>query len=78
MSYDTGKQPCDNFQADMDGNGTERWENRHECYAPFDGTRPCDLTVSSCAKCNKDHHEDGYNSCKGRPIPTPSTEDKAL
>jgi hypothetical protein len=54
-------QPCANFTPQEDYYGM----NRHSCYAPFDGTSPCDGTVSFCENCNKDHHAGGYETCKG-------------
>ena len=50
--FETGKQPCKDFKPQNDGFGT----NRHSCYK-------CDKTVSFCENCNRDHHEDGYETC---------------
>lgn len=63
--FEIGKQPCDNYDPDIDGNGYGQWENVHECWCDINGKGICGGEVSSCMNCNKDHHAGGYESCKG-------------
>ncbi len=56
--FEEGKQPCDNYNPSMDGNGYGKWENVHQCI--YCGE---DVTVSFCLTCNKDHHQNGYETC---------------
>lgn len=60
--YSKGEQPCLNYQPATDAFGMA---NVHECFCPFDGSNPCDMNVSWCENCNKDHHQNGYDKCKG-------------
>lgn len=60
-SFTKGKQPCKTYLPHQDGNEYGTWNNVHECY------RRCGKTVSFCLSCNRDHHEDGYETC----TPTP-------
>jgi len=54
--YKKGKQPCEKFTPEVDSMGRI---NQHVCIR-------CDKTVSFCVKCSNDHHEQGYNTCKGK------------
>lgn len=65
-SFTVGKQPCQNFKAQRDDNGYGPWDNRHECFAPFNGNPLCSKLVSFCESCSSDHHEDGYENCGAR------------
>lgn len=56
-AFTVGKQPCQDFKPEQDGNGLATWDNRHECYCG------CGKTTSFCLTCYKDHHEDGYETC---------------
>jgi hypothetical protein len=53
-NYDVGKQPCQVLKRKYEGDG---WPNVHECYR-------CRGKVSFCENCNRDHHEDGYETCQ--------------
>jgi hypothetical protein len=59
MSYDEqftrGKQPCKAFTPSQEWWGS----NRHQCV--YCGG---DVVVSFCEGCNKDHHQNGYETCK--------------
>ena len=55
--YTVGKQPCDNFKPQMEANEYAMWENLHQCYR-------CGGEVSFCLNCYKDHHKNGYETCK--------------
>jgi hypothetical protein len=57
MSYRIGKQPCANYNPQMEMNEHAIWENVHECYR-------CKSNVSFCLNCMRDHHLDGYETCK--------------
>jgi hypothetical protein len=61
MRFTTGRQPCDNYIAQMDGNQHAVWENEHQCYK-------CggDVTVSFYENCKRDHHQGGYETCVGQ------------
>lgn len=68
-SFEVGEQPCGSFRA-LDslfpGSG-----NVHECFAPFDkpGLRCAEMhngRVSFCENCNRDHHNNGWQTCAGR------------
>jgi len=51
-----GKQPCSDFKPKQEWFGS----NRHECiYCRLD-----EVTVSFCENCVRDHHQDGYETCK--------------
>ena len=70
---DTECQPCDRFTSGDDG---YYGPTPHECFAPFNepGARLCGEDggrVYFCANCRRDHHADGYNSCRGRREPCP-------
>ncbi len=56
MSFIIGKQPCQNFNPQIEANEHAVWENRHQCYR-------CGGTVSFCENCYYDHHEKGYEAC---------------
>lgn len=56
MSFEIGKQPCNNFTPQFEGNAYGEWENRHQCMK-------CGGEVSFCLNCMEDHHEDGYETC---------------
>jgi len=56
--FTVGQQPCNNFNPQIEYNEYAQWSNRHECY------KHCGKTVSFCENCCRDHHEDGYDSCK--------------
>lgn len=53
-----GQQPCQHFVPRWEGNAFGTWGNRHECYGR------CGRLVSFYEKCNRDHHQNGYESCK--------------
>ncbi len=57
-------QPCQNFTDDVCIQGLP---NVHECFAPFDdsGDPRCGGIVRFCTNCNSDHHDGGYQTCKG-------------
>ncbi len=55
--YTTGKQPCESFVAQMDGNAYATWANEHQCYK-------CGGLVSFCETCAYDHHAGGYETCQ--------------
>lgn len=61
MVYDDeftmGEQPCERFNQQLDGNEYGAWGNIHECYK-------CSGKVSFCVNCCRDHHENGYETCK--------------
>lgn len=66
-SFTVGRQPCGDFKPGRECNEHATWDNRHECFGPFDGRpRGCDLEVSWCDTCSKDHHENGYEACGTR------------
>lgn len=54
--YTVGQQPCQDLKRQRDGNCHGEWANAHCCYK-------CDMTVSYCENCNRDHHEGGYECC---------------
>ena len=56
MKYETGQQPCSNFTPHQEANAYAIWDNVHCCIY-------CHKTVSWCKNCNRDHHEDGYETC---------------
>lgn len=56
--FQKGWQPCDNYKPAKDGNEYGSWDDIHECYQ-----KGCNLTVSFCLTCNKDHHAGGYETC---------------
>lgn len=58
--YAIGKQPCTALVRDE--GSMPGVENVHSCYR-------CDLTVSFCTNCCRDHHENGYESCMRSPPP---------
>ena len=58
MNFKTGKQPCDNFKPATEVNEYASWDNLHECYRCKEGK------VSFCDNCNRDHHTNGYDTCK--------------
>ena len=53
--YTIGKQPCDNLSPNED----ENWfgASQHEC------PKCCGLRMF-CTNCNRDHHKNGWDSCK--------------
>lgn len=55
--YAVGKQPCQSLNRKTDGNPHAVWLNVHQCYR-------CNGTVSFCENCYRDHHYNGYESCK--------------
>lgn len=55
--FETGKQPCNNFNPQIEANTYAQWENEHQCYK-------CGGIVSYCLNCYRDHHENGYETCK--------------
>jgi len=55
-----GQQPCENFRPQLERNEYAIWTNRHECYK-------CGGSVSFCEHCKKDHHANGYETCKCYP-----------
>jgi hypothetical protein len=57
--FTIGKQPCANFNPKRDGNAHAEWDNVHQC--TFCGG---DVTVSFCLTCYRDHHENGWQTCK--------------
>ena len=60
--YTVGRQPCDNYKAQKDGNAYNIWDNVHECFIG-DG-----CTVSFCENCYSDHHSNGYESCHRKSV----------
>lgn len=56
MKYTIGKQPCENFKAQIEGNAYAIWDNEHQCYK-------CGGIVSFCENCGYDHHANGYETC---------------
>lgn len=54
--FKIGNQPCTKFEAQKDYYYDSVGSNRHQCYK-------CAGVVSFCINCNKDHHENGYESC---------------
>lgn len=56
--YEIGRQPCGQFVPKRDGNGYGEWDNVHQCVFCVDST------VSFCESCCKDHHADGYETCR--------------
>lgn len=60
--YEVGQQPCQNFKPHRDGNGYAEWDNAHECI--FCAVAYENVTVSFCETCCKDHHANGYETCK--------------
>lgn len=65
--FEEGRQPCANFKPQRDGNGYAEWDNLHECFGPFNGTRTaehcCNGMVSFCENCHRDHHTYGWDTC---------------
>lgn len=57
FEFEKGKQPCSNFSPQLEENEHAVWPNEHQCYK-------CGGTVSFCINCSKDHHENGYETCK--------------
>lgn len=55
MNFEIGKQPCNNFESANENAG---WSgNVHQCIR-------CYGEVSFCDNCKKDHHNNGYETCK--------------
>lgn len=64
--YTIGRQPCVSFTPSIDGNAHAMWANVHECiFCRKSGDETS--TVSFCTNCSKDHHSDGYETCKFKP-----------
>jgi len=63
-SYEAGKQPCDGFKQQLDGNAYATWGNVHQCYR-------CGGLVSFCENCHRDHHQGGYETCQPTPEDQP-------
>ncbi len=63
--FTEGRQPCNDFTPQREGNGYATWDNVHKCYGPFDDSnRPqCGGTVSFCENCVSDHHSHGWDKC---------------
>lgn len=57
--FTIGRQPCQDYVPKLDGNGYAEWDNVHQCIYCGD-----DTTVSFCLTCCRDHHENGYETCK--------------
>lgn len=57
VSFKKGKQPCNDFKGQIEHHEHGSWENRHQCYK-------CGGIVSFCENCYKDHHDNGYETCK--------------
>jgi hypothetical protein len=55
--FTQGRQPCQVFTPRQEWWGS----NRHQCMYCRD-----DTTVSYCENCNRDHHENGYETCAFR------------
>lgn len=55
--FEIGKQPCEQFNQAIDGNGYATWGNEHQCYR-------CGGLVSFCDNCHRDHHANGYETCQ--------------
>jgi hypothetical protein len=55
--YEIGQQPCSDLTRQWEANVHGQWLNVHECYR-------CEKTVTYCENCRRDHHEDGYETCK--------------
>jgi hypothetical protein len=51
--YKEGKQPCDNFNLELNENGTY---DVHECPV-------CKKRRVFCENCCRDHHENGWETC---------------
>ena len=63
--YNEGRQPCEEFDAEEI---TLYGFTEHECFAPFDMPYPaarCGQLVAWCRNCHKDHHANGYDTCRG-------------
>lgn len=60
-AFAVGRQPCQEFKPKRDGNGYGEWDNRHECYR-------CAGLVSFCENCTRDHHADGYETCRAEAV----------
>jgi len=58
--FETGRQPCTNYKPEMAVRWDSLWPNEHECVFCRDGGG----TVSFCENCNRDHHSNGYETCK--------------
>ena len=56
MDFRAGKQPCNEYNPQLESNEHGIWDNQHQCYK-------CGGVVSFCLNCNRDHHENGYESC---------------
>lgn len=66
--YESGRQPCAAFKAQVEANAYAAWGNVHECFGPYDAAgkvpgRSCSGTVSFCASCHSDHHSNGWQTC---------------
>lgn len=59
VPYEKGEQPCENFSSKNESPYFSG--NEHQCYKCKD-----DTCVSYCENCHTDHHENGYETCKGR------------
>jgi hypothetical protein len=59
VKFTIGQQPCNNFKGKVEHHAYGSWVNEHQCYRCRD-----DTTVSWCENCNRDHHENGYETCK--------------
>ena len=69
--YSEGRQPCEDFRPQRDGNAFATWDNVHECFGPYpvvDGVERCSGAVSFCSGCTRDHHLGGWDKC---PVPLP-------
>ena len=56
--FEKGEQPCGFYTPQIDGNEYGTWENQHECMR-------CEGSiVSFCLNCYRDHHANGYETCK--------------
>jgi len=64
-NFNDGKQPCYEYDPDMDGNGEAVWANEHECWCNKNDKGICGGLVSFCKSCTSDHHDGGYESCTG-------------
>jgi len=66
MTMNEGRQPCERYQPQMDGNPYAVWENVHECFGPYPvaaGVERCAGRVSFCLNCDSDHHGGGWDTC---------------
>lgn len=62
------EQPCNNFKPASNDEGYETTKYPHQC--PI-----CKGWRGFCLNCNKDHHENGWDSCNSTPSPLEGFEE---